>query len=112
MLKKPLPGQYNGPTEFPFSDIKFLESYPTLHEYLTCTQWDARTIRTTSTLLFFVENGVMKVCLNDRDNNRSAFFTAPTMEELMSEMEVKLASEKVDWRTRSRQANQPGYTPF
>lgn len=111
-VKRPTFGQMNGPTEKPYDDQDFATLFPTLHQYITCTSWEDGKPRTTSTLLFFLENGVMKCCVNDRDNNRSAFFTATTFNDLLLHMETRLSEETADWKIKGNKPSNPGYTPF
>lgn len=112
MLRKPKPGEICGPTDPLFVDRSFAEQFPTLNDYLTVTKWDDGRIRTTATLLIFVDNGSLKVCINDRDNSRSAFVSEATFAALLDTLEAKLTAETLDWRMKGRNGNSPGYTPF
>lgn len=111
-IRKPRPGEYNGPVEDPFNDAAFQGDYPTVHEYLFQTQWADGSFRHTSTISVFTDNGVMKLVLNDRDNNRSAFFTAKTWRDLFDKMEAALAGETVDWRFKGGSGVDKMKTPF
>lgn len=86
--------------------------YPELTDMLLCSKWDDATYRVTSTLLIFVEDGVLKACLNDRHYQRSAFFTDVTMESLLTKIEVALASGTADFRSKGNRSQGPGQTPF
>lgn len=112
MLKRPVPGQMCGPADKPFSDRSFESEFPTLHEYLTVTSWGDRQPRTTSTLLLFVDNGALKCCINDRDNNRSAFVNDTTFAGLLALLESKLTEESLDWRTKGSGGAAGGKIPF
>lgn len=112
MLRRPKPGERTGPIEPPFRDPDFSGQYPMLHEMLYSTQYDDRSPRTTSTLLIFCENSILRLCLNDRDNNRSVFFTGETMEAALISLENALATGTVDWRMRGRNGGSGGQTPF
>ena len=109
-LSKPLPGQYNGPKEVPFLDSAFASEFPTIFEYLTSRQWADGSPRVTSTLLVFLENGVLRICINDRENVRSAFITAPTFGEALASLEAKLCGETLEWRFKN-QRTPSGATP-
>lgn len=110
-LRKPLPGQQYGPVAPMFSDEDFQRDYPNITEYLFTERWADGSMRQTSTLSVFSDNGSLKIVLNDRDNNRSAFFSAKRFLEALENMETALREETVDWKSRgqNRQASQ---TPF
>jgi len=111
-LRKPLPGQYNGPVEEPFHDNAFQGDFPTLHEYLTAPKYPDGTFRHTATMLVFFDGPVLKLVINDRDNNRSAFFTAPTFRDAMDKAEAALACETADWRFKGGNSVDKMKTPF
>jgi len=111
-IRKPKPGEYNGPVEDPFNDAAFAGDYPTLHEYLFQTAWADGSFRHTSTLSVFTDNGIMKVVINDRDNNRSAFFTGKTWRDIFDKLEAALAGETVDWRFKGGNSVDKMKTPF
>lgn len=112
MIRKPRPGERSGPVEAVFNDADFLRSYPTLAAFLTDTQYDDRSPRTTATILIFCENGILRLCLNDRDNNRSVFFTSETVEGCLICAENALCSNGVEWRTRNSYNRGGQSTPF
>jgi hypothetical protein len=100
-LKKP------GPVERPAGvvgigalDPQFMEM-PCLWEYLTAEKWDDGSARQTSTLLFFVEDGRVKVCLNDRAAGRTAWATGTGFLDAMQSLEAALDGERVEWRKSS-----------
>jgi len=99
-LYRPKPGERSGPVEAKFNDADFSSTYPLLTEHLRDAQYGDGSPRTTSTLLVFFELGVLRLCLNDRDNNRSVFFTGETMEAGLVSLENALAENRVDWRQR------------
>jgi len=111
-LRKPRPGEFCGPTDPVFSDNAFSGDYPTLHEYLFCARWPDGTPRATSTLSIFTDNGSMKLVVNDRDNNRSAFFSAETFRDLLDKVEAALSCESADWRIKGSQGARNMQTPF
>lgn len=107
MIQRPKPGELTARNDPPFHDALFTDCHPNLSEMLTAQQYADNAPRTTSTLLIFCENGVLRGCLNDRDNNRSAFFTAETIGDLFQVVETQLASGRVEWRMKNRLS-----TPF
>jgi len=102
LLTRPKPGELTAKNDPPFNDTSFQKLFPNLHEMLTATQYADNQPRTTSTLLLFCEGGVLRGCLNDRDNNRSSFLTAETIDDLFSTIESALASGRVEWRMKNR----------
>lgn len=112
MLRKPVPGQMFGPVERPFDDSEFKARYPSIYEYLTVTRWADGSNRVTSTISVFIDNGALKLVINDRDNNRSAFFSAPTFEDTLVRMEEALTEDSADWKSRNANAAAATRTPF
>lgn len=99
-LKKP-----NGPTKPPavgtgFSDKEFEKEFPYLAAFLLQTTWADKSERLPGTITVFVQDGQMKLCVNDRDLNRSAFVTAPTWAMLIQITEDKLSDDSLEWRTK------------
>lgn len=112
MLRKPKPGERSGPVEAPWDDESFAKAYPTITEMLYATRYEDNTVRTTSTLLVFCDNGVLRICLNDRDNVRSAFFTGVTFEGALLSAENALAAGLVEWKSKAGYGNTNGKVPF
>jgi len=77
---------------------KILKGYPTLWEFLTLTEWEEDVPRERGTLLFFVEDGLMKGCLNDKDSGYIAFLSGGSLEDLLEGLEAGLAEESLEWR--------------
>lgn len=91
-----------GKTIIPVEASEFSQEHPVLWDYLTAESYsDDGTARRTSTMLIFTDSGSLKLCFNDRDNNRQFFHTAATMELLLTEAEVKLATDTADWKTKT-----------
>jgi len=111
-LQKPKPGENYGPQSPPFRDDKFAADYPNLTEYLFTDRWQDGSVRVTSTLSVFSDNGCIKFVLNDRDNNRSAFFSEETWMDTLVAIEQALASGRVDWKSRRGTTNDAMKTPF
>lgn len=97
-MKKPAGGAKPSSPAAPFKDSKFESLYPCLYGMLTTAKWDDGDERRTSTLLFFVEEGTIKACLNDRALGCSAFFSGEAFGKLLEIIEEKLADGTADWR--------------
>lgn len=70
-------------------------------EYMTAREWPDGEERETSTLLLFVEDGVFKACLNDRENERGLWATSETLRGSIEALEARLRGGKADWRAWS-----------
>jgi hypothetical protein len=77
---------------------KWAERHPALWEYLTSTKYPDGGARQTSTLLLFVEDGVWKACLKDRDTGRSLWIASGSPTEAMTDLELTLAAGDAEWR--------------
>lgn len=112
LISKPLPGKLLGGGECPWDDPSFAESYPQLASHLRDMTYDDGSQRATSTLLVFCDAGALKLCLNDRDNNRSAFVSKSTLAEGLATLEKGLREGSLEWRRRGDYNNKPMVTPF
>lgn len=71
---------------------------PCLWEYLTLDRWEGGGKRQTASLSFFVDDGNLKLCINDRALQRSAFLAVDTLESGLLALEAKLVEDGLDWR--------------
>lgn len=97
-MKRVNPGDQFKRTDPPIDDKLLASDFPTLLEYLTAVRYDDGAVRQTSTLLLFIDAGALKCCINDRDNNRSAFVTATDIMGILFNLEDGLANNTLDWR--------------
>lgn len=72
--------------------------FPALVEFLTLSVWEDGTPRALGTLTLFVQDGLWKVCLNDKDASRIAFVSGKTPDDALGSAEANLASAALDWR--------------
>jgi len=84
--------------QFLARDEKFPKKMPCLWEYLSTTTWEDGGDRQTSTVTVFVEEGAFKAALNDRDQQRSLYATAETLEGAFLALEKALSGGTADWR--------------
>ena len=82
------------------TDCLFASRYPALGEYLTLTTCDDGSVRQTSTVLLFQEDGLIKLCINDRDLSRSAFVSGHDLESAFQKLEEGLVTGDLDWRLK------------
>lgn len=77
--------------------------YPTLWSYLTQSAWDDGSPRVTSSLLVFVQDGIMKGLLRDREAGLCLWVAAPGLSQLLGVLETNLGSSAADWRVDREQ---------
>lgn len=74
-------------------------NYPMLWEHLSEEAWEDGSRRTGSTLLLFCEEGMVKGCLNDRGEQRTAWASGKTVEDLFYAFEKRLEQKSMEWRS-------------
>jgi len=79
-------------------DKAFASDHPTLWDYLTQLVWEDGTVRRTATLTIFAEDGLLKVCINDRDSARSLWASDETWAGTFEALEALLGDPKAPWR--------------
>lgn len=79
-------------------DGAFRARYPALSEWLSADSYPEGGARETSTLLFFVEGGGWKGCLNDRDQKRGLWASGGALEEVLTALEDHLQAGTGEWR--------------
>lgn len=72
--------------------------YPAIWEYLAEPAKDARGQLVAATLTLFLEDGLVKLCLNDRASGATAWASAGTLADAVAQMEDRLADGSVEWR--------------
>lgn len=97
--KRPPRGPNGGPVTVVADDPYMTTNYPAIWEYLTLELYEDGKRRQRSTLMVMVEDGGVKCCLNDRDNARSLWVTAASLEAALAALEIALAGEDgAGWR--------------
>lgn len=102
-LNKPTTNGAGAAVPVDYSDPELKNQYPTLYEYLSSAVYSDNSKRKTATLLVFVELGMCKVCLGDRDLQRQCFVSARTLNEALSVLDDQLHTDSVDWRPAKAQ---------
>jgi len=82
----------------------FESSHPAIMEYLTLAVNDDQTPRETSMLCVFVEDGLVKLAVQDRQEGCSLWVTAPSIPEALAAAETKLVTGQGEWRQSRQQA--------
>jgi len=75
--------------------------FPILHEFLTRSRFDDGSQRAPGSFTLFVDDGSIKVCLNDKAEGAVGFVTFHSFAEVLEGLEAVLRENRVDWR-RSR----------
>lgn len=78
-----------------------LDKLEAVREYLTSEKYPDGSSRERSTIMLFVETGVVKVCLTDRDQSRQMWRAGQSLEECLQELEDALQSNVQDWRAQN-----------
>jgi len=74
------------------------ETYPALYEYLTSDEYEPGKARITSTLNISLSEGMIKLALNDRDNERTLWVSGASVPDALEALEALLASGGGEWR--------------
>jgi hypothetical protein len=81
-------------------DSLIADRFPAIWDYCTSVKWDDGKPRSPATLLLFVEDGLWKLCLNDRARERTAWAAGETVFDCLDAMEANLAAETAVWRRK------------
>lgn len=91
----------NGKARIPVElACEWQKNWPVLWSYVFQETYPEGGYRNTSTILFFLERGFLKVCLNDRENNRSLFRTGDSVDACFDALEEALAGDTADWKAK------------
>lgn len=74
------------------------ELYPDLAAFLANAKWGDGASRVPGTIMVFVEGGVYKGWLHDRDACCGAFVTGASLTELLSRCDACISDDSADWR--------------
>jgi len=102
MAKRPIkretppPQGPSRPVEESYSD--FESKWPILYSYLFDTTYDDGSRRVPASLSFFVDKGILKVSLNDKDLRRVAFLAVEGPTAAFDKLEAALDIDGLDWR--------------
>jgi len=99
-LRKPATTQTRQPPSVVPVSPELEGLYPNLYAYMTQDAWEDGGTRATTTVLFFFERGEMKLCVSDRDLQRSFFVTGSDFASLLETAEAMLENGEPDWRQK------------
>lgn len=80
---------------------------PAVAEYLTVDRYPDGSPRERATLSLFMEDGVVKACLSDRDQGRTLWRSSYGVEEAIMALDGAIADGTADWR-RAAGSRPPG----
>lgn len=83
---------------------KDLKAYPEILNWLCDDTWNDGEVRQRSSILFFVQDGAIKGCLMDKDNEMSIWAGGDSFAGFLACLEGRLRDPKADWR---KMANHP-----
>lgn len=106
MLRRPTGPAESHDLSVPFDEL-MASRYPTVWSYLSDAVYEDGSSRQTSSLVVFVEDGLVKVCLSDRDQERSAFAAGSCLLDALEAINVGLETNAIQWR-RQRQQRKKG----
>jgi len=95
-------GQANG------VDCNVLSGLPTLLSYLTDDKYEDGSPRQRSTLTLFIEEGMVKLALNDRQEHASLYLAAEGLGTALEALESKLEAGTGDWRAWNNRTRKAG----
>jgi len=78
--------------------VGFGEAFPALWEFMTLARWESGKARVLGSLTLFVESGLVKCCVNDKDRRLMAFVGASGLLAVLEEVEKQLQEDCVSWR--------------
>lgn len=76
-----------------------LKAYPGVLEFLGATRYPDGGERVPGSLSFFIDEGQLKACLNDKDQECSAYVTGDAFKAILDTLEKKLQADSLDWRS-------------
>ena len=80
-------------------DDHAMKTYPTVIQFLSDVTWDDGSARTPGSLTLFIEDGIWKACLNDRDASASLYVSGDNVTACLKSLENRLAGTvTAEWR--------------
>lgn len=77
---------------------KTMQQLPSLWSFLTQAEWEDGSSRQTGTLTLMVQDGMAKICVNDRDSESSCFVSGSSFTTLFKVVDTALAEGKLEFR--------------
>lgn len=77
---------------------EFGDDMPLLYEMFTTEEFENGDKRVPSSLSVFYDEGVLKLCLNDKQEGLCTFVTCSSVLEGLLALEMGLGEDRLDWR--------------
>jgi len=77
---------------------KLLSGWPNVLAFLSLTSWPDGSQRKTGEITLGTENGLWKARIKDPEGIRVAFYAADTVDDLLSQLDERLESDRLEWR--------------
>jgi len=98
VLTAALGGRAKGAVAAAACDERLADECPILHAFISSEVGDDGAARSPSTLTVFVEDGMWKAVLHERQMQLNLFMTARGFYDLLAGLEGRLASGEAEWR--------------
>lgn len=86
----------------------FSATWPDLHDWCTCTVDDRGVKRSPSSFTVFVDDGLWKIVLNDKDTGRSLWVSSKSLWGAFDLLEGHLVAGTGDWRRNREKGGRRG----
>lgn len=86
------------PAKNAWNDEGDKHDFPNLFSFLRDTKYDNGDARTPGAVSIFTSQGVLKACLNDKDQLATAFVEAATLHELIEVIERAICDDCTEWK--------------
>lgn len=106
LMRKPVKIEGSAGSSDRLRDLELAEKRPMIEEYLTATSYDDDSPRVPSTLTVFVDEGMFKASLNDRDVGRTLFVSGTAFNDVLDVLEALLESDRPPWREAKAKPSQ------
>lgn len=90
------------------SEDAWMAPFPGIWEMLTAGAFADGEARKGATLLLFVDEGVVKACLNDREQGMTAWASGAGLSDCLTALEEGLQGDTLVWRSGGKRPGQKG----
>jgi len=97
MKKRPMTG-CAVPARNAWTDAGDKADFPNIYSFMVDQKYDDGSPRVPGAISIFTSQGVLKACINDKDNISTAFVEANTIHELIECIERAICDDATEWR--------------
>jgi hypothetical protein len=98
MLERPVRSASKEKAQALVEDPWIFDHYPLVFEWLSAETWGDGSKKERSTCTFFFEDGQVKLCLSNKDDQVSLWASGDTLEAALGVLNARLADPKAEWR--------------